>query len=587
MTIASSNRRTTLRACALLVAIVAAPAACTLDLAGKPPGGADGSASASSSTSSAPSTSTSTSTGGGGGAGATTSASGSAGTGGAPTFCEPNAVVSCYDGPPKTENIGACKDGTHTCLPDGSAFGACANQIKPAAEDCLEPADEDCDGKANACLGTTLGGAAIGKAATDEVLFAVAADLAGNLFIGGVGGATPPDGGIFAVTSGSGGIGKVLPNGTLSWAVSMSTVVAKGYSVVRGLATDSLGNVLVIGELQGTTSGGAINVPGLGGIDVFVAKLDTTGKTLWAKSFGNAADQYGYSVAVDGMDNVLITGRTVGAVDFGGGAPGVSAGVGDNVFVAKLDSLGNHLWSKVFGDDSVQIGNSVAATPDGDVVVAGELAGAMDFGGGKVVTSAGGKDIFVARLAGATGAAIWANRYGDDNDQVANGVVVGPDGGVVLTGSMVGKVNFGGIDHDANGKANVFVAKLHSDGTYDWSHDYGDDADNQVGLAISVDPAKNIVVVGYFKGTISFGATTLTDVSNSKSTNVFVAKLSAAGGPVWAYRFGDTNDATLWAVATDAKSNVLLGGTFDGVLDLPPMITALSSYDGFWARLAP
>jgi hypothetical protein len=553
-----------------------------LDLAGQPSGGAGGSTS----TSTSPSSSTSS---GGGGTGTSTTTSGSTGTGGAAPLCDSGMMSSCYDGPPGTADIGVCKSGMHVCLPDGKSYGACTTQTLPSAENCLDPADEDCDGKALGCTGATLKGATVGLGATDEVIFAVATDLAGDLFIGGVNGANAPSGQGFAMNSGVGIVAQILPNGMSGWSVPMTSAGASSYSVVRGLAADKKGNVYVVGELQGTATIGGVSVAGAGagGIDVFLAKLDSTGKPLWAKAFGNAADQYGYGVAVDGADNVFITGRTVGAVDFGGGAPGVSAGAIDDIFVAKYDPLGAHLWSRAIGDDNLQAGYSVATTPEGDVVVAGSLEGTVDFGGGITLKSPGGSDVFVAKLASAKGATLWANRYGDDKDQAANSVAVGSDGGVVLAGSISGHCNFGGMDFDAHGSMNVFIAKLHSDGSHDWSHSYGSDNENQVAFSVAVDPALNIVAAGYLKGALTFGPTTLTDISTGMNTDLFVAKLSATGNPVWAYRFGDSKDETAWAVTTDSVSSVFVGGTYNGTLNLPPSLTAVGGYDAFWAKLAP
>jgi hypothetical protein len=550
-----------------------------LDLAGKPSGGAE------STSTSATSSGSGSSAGGGASTGTTTS--GSSGTGGAASFCEPNEVKVCYDGPPATENKGACKDGKHTCAADGTAFGPCAGQALPSPENCLEPADEDCDNVAAACSGATLKGGSVGAIPTDEVIFAVAADLAGNLFVGGVSGAAQPSGQGFFMQSGNGGVVQILPGGTQGWSTQMTIPGPGNYSVVRGLATDKQGNVLVVGEFQGLGSIGTVNLVGVGGVDVFLAKLDPTGKTLWAKSFGNGADQNGYGVAVDATGNVFITGRAVGAVDFGGGAPGVSAGAGDNLFVAKYDPLGKHLWSREIGDDAIQAGYSVATTPEGDVVVAGELGGTVDFGAGISLKSGGGSDVFVAKLASGSGATLWANRYGDDQDQVANGVAVGSDGGIVITGSIAGHCNFGGMNFDAHNSTEVFITKLHPDGSHDWSHDYGSDNEGQVGVSVAVDPALNIVAVGYFKGTLAFGQPPLTDMSGGQATDVFVAKLSAAGLPVWAYQFGDTKDEAAWAVTTDAKSNVFLGGTYNGTITLPPLLTTMGGYDGFWAKLSP
>jgi hypothetical protein len=580
------NRRTALRACALLAAMGAAPTACTLDLAGAQTAGAGGSSSSSTtatSVSASVGSSTSTSTG----------ASSGSGTGGAAPLCDVGVMSSCYDGPPTTANTGICMSGMHVCQADGASYGACMNQVLPAAENCLEPADEDCDGMALGCTGTTLNGGGLSGGVNDDVIFAVAADLGGNFFVGGVRGANAPSGQGYGMVSGVGGVAQILPDGKVGWSVPMISSGAASYSVVRGLATDKTGNVFVVGELLGTATIGGMSVAGAGagGTDAFLAKLDPTGKPLWAKAFGSGADQYGNSISADASGNVFITGRSVGTVDFGGGAPGVSAGAGDNLFVAKFDNDGKHIWSKAFGDDSIQIGYGVAATPAGDVIVTGAMFGAMDFGGGISFTSAGNGDVFVAKLDGVTGAAVWAHRYGDDQEQSGNSVAVGADGGIVLTGGMVGHCKFGAMDLDAKGKANVFVAKLKPDGSPDWSHDYGTDGDNQVGFSVAVDPALNILVVGYLKGSISFGgsAPTVNDTApaNSGNTDMFVAKLSAAGVGVWARGFGDLNDQTAWAVTTDSVSSVFFGGTFAGTVNLPPPITSAGSYDAFWAKLAP
>ena len=89
----------------------------------------------------------------------------------------------------------------------------------------------------------------------------------------------------------------------------------------------------------------------------------------WALRFGDAADQYVTSIAADGAGDVIVTGYFAGTMSFGG-SPLVSAGTFD-VFVAKLDPSGNHLWSKRFGDAGGQDGAGVAVDGKGDVLVTG------------------------------------------------------------------------------------------------------------------------------------------------------------------------------------------------------------------------
>jgi hypothetical protein len=63
--------------------------------------------------------------------------------------CEPGDTLACYSGAPQTLDVGTCRAGVTTCLPDGSAFGPCVGEIIPVAEDCATPEDDDCNGTAN------------------------------------------------------------------------------------------------------------------------------------------------------------------------------------------------------------------------------------------------------------------------------------------------------------------------------------------------------------------------------------------------------------------------------------------------------
>src|SRR6185369_10039985 len=105
------------------------------------------------------------------------------------------------------------------------------------------------------------------------------------------------------------------------------------------------------------------------------------GIPLWSKRVGGAGNERGYSIAVDQAGDVIVAGSFEQTVDFGGG-PLTSAGSRD-VFIAKYSGLtGAHVWSKRFGSVGDDYGYGVGADPDGNVVLAGAFAGTVDFGGG-------------------------------------------------------------------------------------------------------------------------------------------------------------------------------------------------------------
>jgi hypothetical protein len=57
------------------------------------------------------------------------------------------ATRACFDGPPSARHVGACKDGTQTCVQDGefASWGACTGATLPAAESCTTNADLNCN----------------------------------------------------------------------------------------------------------------------------------------------------------------------------------------------------------------------------------------------------------------------------------------------------------------------------------------------------------------------------------------------------------------------------------------------------------
>lgn len=68
--------------------------------------------------------------------------------------------------------------------------------------------------------------------------------------------------------------------------------------------------------------------------DIFLAKFNTFGAHLWSKRFGGGNQDYGRAVAVDSKGNVLLTGDFSGPVDFGFG--NLSAGGDLDIFLLKI-----------------------------------------------------------------------------------------------------------------------------------------------------------------------------------------------------------------------------------------------------------
>ena len=91
----------------------------------------------------------------------------------------------------------------------------------------------------------------------------------------------------------------------------------------------------------------------------------------------------GNAVSFDAAGNILLTGEFEDNVDLGGGM--LLAAGGDDIFVAKFDASGAHLWSQGIGGTSLDIGHDIGADITGNVFVTGRFASTtVDFGGGPI-----------------------------------------------------------------------------------------------------------------------------------------------------------------------------------------------------------
>ncbi len=112
---------------------------------------------------------------------------------------------------------------------------------------------------------------------------------------------------------------------------SVSPAQSKRY---HGLARHDSGDLVFLGTYSNTFGIGGDNHSSAGELDVAVAKLSANGELLWSRSFGDPANQEGWSVAVDSKGATILAGQFGGAIDFGN-KPLMYQGAYD-VFVAKL-----------------------------------------------------------------------------------------------------------------------------------------------------------------------------------------------------------------------------------------------------------
>jgi hypothetical protein len=117
---------------------------------------------------------------------------------------------------------------------------------------------------------------------------------------------------------------------------------------------------------------------------LFVARYDETGNYLWSMAPTVSGDNFGSCVR-SGNDDAIIFGWLDGSMDFGGSTLTTS---GQNLFVAKLDGAGNHIWSQTFGsaNNKIYYSNGVVDV-GGNVWLTLQVYDVIDFGQGSLGTA--------------------------------------------------------------------------------------------------------------------------------------------------------------------------------------------------------
>jgi len=152
--------------------------------------------------------------------------------------------------------------------------------------------------------------------------------------------------------------------------------------------------------------------------EILVFKLDSSGRIVWKKAFGGSGDDKANSVQQTSDGGFIVAGYTssYGAGKYNG------TSYADALFL-RLDSSGNIIWKKTFSGNSWDVANSVQQTPDGGFVVAG---GTSSFGTGEA-------DLLLLKL-DSSGNVVWKKTFGEGDYSSPNFIGQTSDGGFVVTG---------------------------------------------------------------------------------------------------------------------------------------------------------
>jgi hypothetical protein len=294
-------------------------------------------------------------------------------------------------------------------------------------------------------------------------------------------------------------------------------------------------------SVQQTTDGGYIVAGdtrsfGAGGYDVYLIKTDSTGDTLWSRTYGGSYNDYGFSVQQTTDGGYIVAGITS---SFGAG--------GYDVYLIKTDSLGDTLWTRTYGGSSNDDGSSVQQTTDGGYIVGGRT---LSFG-------AGNFDVYLIKT-DSIGDTLWTRTYGGSQHDDEWSVQQTTDGGYIVAGFTY---SFGA------GQGDVYLVKTDSLGDTLWTRTYGGNQnDDMWSVSVRQTTDGGYIVVG---------------VTGSVNVDVYLIKTDSLGDTLWSRTYGGPYYYDDWGVAVQQTTDggyIVAGYTESfGAGDFDVMLTKLDS----------
>ncbi|MCF8297457.1 MAG: T9SS type A sorting domain-containing protein [Saprospiraceae bacterium] len=321
----------------------------------------------------------------------------------------------------------------------------------------------------------------------------------------------------------------------------------------------------------------------------------------WAKSFGatNSYNSVGLSITTDKAGNVYSTGVYEGTVDFdpGVGVTNLTTNGDGDIFIQKLDSLGNLLWVKSIGGSNGDRSCKIISDSLSNIYIVGYFQNTVDFDPGSGInnlSSNGGTDFFILKLDG-FGDLVWAKSIGGIGNEVANSITIDLVGNVYLTGHFSNTVDFdpgSGVSYfTSNGNFDIFVQKLDPSGNLIWTKSMGG-SDVDFGYSIVTDRVGCVYLTGCFTETVDFDpGNGISNFVSNGGRDIFVQKFDSLGNFLWAKAIGGPEWEYGMSIITGYEvGDLYITGCFSDTVDFDPgnSIYNLSSsgyYDIFIQKL--
>jgi len=277
-----------------------------------------------------------------------------------------------------------------------------------------------------------------------------------------------------------------------------------------------------------------------GGSDIWVVKLDAMGNLIWQKALGGSLEEWGHSIQ-EVTGGYVIAGYT--SSDDGD----VTDNNGnDDAWIIKIDPFGDIIWERTFGGTSSDGADKILQTSDGGYIVAGWSLS----NDGDVSDNNGTMDCWILKL-DPLGDLIWEHALGGSEVDRAYSIAISSNGSYLIAGWT--RSDDGDVVGN-NGGDDFWILELDTLGNFVWQKPLGG-SDDDIANSMIYTPGQRLIVAG---GTASNDG----DVTNTNGGGEYwLTELDTSGNLLWQQSYGGSSSEYAYSITQTADSGYFVFGS--------------------------
>ncbi len=185
-------------------------------------------------------------------------------------------------------------------------------------------------------------------------------------------------------------------------------------------------------------------------LDFWVIRMDANGNKVWSKAMGSTTEDAATAITTASDGTITIAGY---ASSNDGDVTGGTLTL-DNFWIVKVDGVGTMIWQKTFGGSGLDRPTDIITAADGSYLVLGQTTS----NDGNVKGNHGQLDAWLIDIAGSTGALIWQQTFGGTANDVFYNFSITSDNGLAMAGTTLS--NDGDVTGN-HGDMDMWVLKVH------------------------------------------------------------------------------------------------------------------------------